>query len=222
MPPRLALSLGCLAVLAPAAALAAGTTFTPPPGPMAPPAAVAAVLATVPPPAPGEVVVDFEQGVIGVPAPKWEEKGVVFQLYGRLQRTPAAVPRVMFFPHLATNHKGILNAMANDQGVPLEMALSGAGASSVTLVLWGSTGCPVLVEAYDKDGKLVDKKSLDAVPARKAPEDPVPFVTVTLKAAAITHVYLSGPRNGEYLAADELRFLPLPAAPAVPAAAAAK
>jgi hypothetical protein len=215
---RLAFSLGCLAALAPVAAPAASTTFTPPPGPMATPAAVAAVLATVPPPAPREVVVDFEKSEIGVPTPKWEEKGVVFQLYGRLQRTPAAVPRVMFFPHLATNHKGILNAMANDQSVPLEMALPGVGASSVTLVLWGSTGCPVLVEAYDKDGKLVDKKSLEAVPARKAPEDPVPFVTVTLKAAAITHVYLSGPRNGEFLAADELRFLPLPAA--APSAAA--
>lgn len=218
MLPRLAFSLGCLAALAPAAAQAASTTFTSSPSPLATPAAVAAVLAAVPPSAQGEVVVDFEKSEIGVPVPKWEEKGVVFQLYGRLQRTPAAVPRVMFFPHLATNHKGILNAMANDQSVPLEMALPGAGASSVTLVLWGSTGCPVLVEAYDKDGKLVDKKSLEAVPARKAPEDPVPFVTVTLKAAAITHVYLSGPRNGEFLAADELRFLPLPAAAPLPAA----
>jgi hypothetical protein len=217
MLPRPAFSLGSLAALAPIAAFAAGTTFTPPPGPMATPAAVAAVLDTVPPPAPGEVVVDFEKAEIGVPTPKWEEKGVLFQLYGRQQRTPAPVPRVMFFPHLATKHKGILNAMANDQGVPLEMALPGAGASSVTLVLWGSTGCPVLVEAYDKDGKLLDKKALDSVPGRKAPEDPVPFVTVTLKAPAIAYVYLSGPRNGEFLAADELRFLPLPAA--APAAA---
>jgi hypothetical protein len=37
----------------------------------------------------------------------------------------------------------------------------------------------------------------------------VPFLTLTLKAAAITHVYLSGPRNGEFLAADEVRFTPL-------------
>jgi hypothetical protein len=37
----------------------------------------------------------------------------------------------------------------------------------------------------------------------------VPFVTVTLKGAAITSILLSGPRNGEFLAADELRFVPL-------------
>jgi len=211
MPPRHALTLCALFALAPAAARAAATTFTPPPVPYAGTPAAKAALAAVPPPAPGEIVVDFEQTTIGVPMPSWEEKGVKFRLYGRLQRTPAAVPRIEFFPHIATDHKGIINAMSNDQGVPLEMALPGAGASSVTLVLWGSTGCPVLVEAYDKDGKLLDKKSLDSVPGRKAPEDPVPFVTVTLKAPAIAYVYVSGPRNGEYLATDELRFVPLPA-----------
>jgi hypothetical protein len=216
MTPRLALSFCALAAILPAAARAAATTFTPPPVPYVGTPAAKAALAAVPAPAPGEIVVDFEQGEIGKPMPNWEEKGVKFRLYGPLQRTPAAVPRVMFFPHLATDHKGILNAMSNDQGVPLEMALPGAGASSVTLVLWGSTGCPVLVEAYDKDGKLVDSKSLVSVPGRKAPEEAVPFFTVTLKAAAITHVYVSGPRNGEFLAADELRFAPLSAATAQP------
>ena len=217
MPPRLALLLAALAV--PPAAYAAATTFTPPPVSYAGTPAAKAALAAVPAPARGEVVVDFEQAEIGKPVPNWEEKGVKFRLYGPLQRTPAAVPRIMFFPHIATDHKGILNAMSNDQGVPLEMALPGSGASAVTLVLWGSTGCPVLIEAYDKDGKLVDQKSVASVPGRKAPEDAVPFLTVTLKAAAITHVYLSGPRNGEFLAADELRFLPLPGAapPVAPA-----
>lgn len=153
-------------------------------------------------------MVDFEQTEIGAPVPKWEEKGVTFQLAGPLQRTPAAKPRVMFFPHLATGHKGILNAMSNDQSVPLKMSLPGAGASSVTLVLWGSTGCPVVVEAFDQEGKIVDRKTLAAVPVRQSPEDPVAFVTVTLTAPAIASVNLSGPRNGEYLAADELRFMP--------------
>src|SRR5688500_8732017 len=114
MPSRFAIFLCGLAVLAPAGAGAASTTFTAPPGPLASPAAVAAVLAAVPPPAPGETVVDFEQAEIGVPVPQWEEKGVTFALAGPLKRTPAAKPRVMFFPHLATGHKGILNAMAND------------------------------------------------------------------------------------------------------------
>ncbi len=192
-----------------AAACAAGTTFTPPPGPLASPAAIAALRATVPPPAAGETVVDFEQAEIGAPVPKWEEKGVTFELAGPLKRTPAAKPRVMFFPHLATGHKGILNAMSTDQAVPLKMTLPGAGASSVTLVLWGSTGCPAVVEAFDQEGKLVDQQSLTAVPSRKAPDEPVPFVTITLKGPAIASVALSGPRNGEFLAADELRFVPL-------------
>jgi len=207
MSSRLAIPLFCLAALVPAVCVT-GTIFTPPPGPLATPAQIAAVLATIPPPAPGETVVDFEQAEIGEPVQKWEEKGVTFELAGPLKRTPAAKPRVMFFPHLATGHKGILNAMSTDQAVPLKMTLPGAGASSVTLVLWGSTGCPAVVEAFDKEGKLVDKKSFDAVQGRKAPNEPVPFVTVTLKGPAIASVNLSGPRNGEFLAADELRFVP--------------
>ncbi len=188
----------------------AATTYTPPPGPLASPAAIQALLATVPPPAPGEIVVDFEKAEIGEPVGKWEEKGVVFELAGSLKRTPAAKPRVMFFPHLGTDHKGILNAMSTDQGVPLKMTFPGAGASSVTLVLWGSTGCPAVVAAFDRDGKLLDKKSLESVPARKAPSEPVPFATLSVAGAAIAYVELSGPRNGEFLAADEVRFAPLP------------
>ena len=213
MSSRIATLLCCLAALVPAVRMA-GTIYTPPPGPMATPAQKAAVLATIPPPAPGETVVDFEKGEIGEPVPNWEEQGVKFELAGPLKHTPAAKPRVMFFPHLATDHKGILNAMTSDQSVPLKMTFPGAGASSVTLVLWGSTGCPALVEAYDKDGKLLDKKSLDSVPNRKAPNEPVPFFTVTVQGSAIAYVTMSGPRNGEYLAADEVRFKPLAAAAA--------
>jgi hypothetical protein len=55
----------------------------------------------------------------------------------------------------------------------------------------------------------LDKKSVDAVPGRKAPGDPVPFITLTVQGAAIAYVNLSGPRNGEFLAADEVRFMPL-------------
>ena len=207
MSSRIAISLGCLAALASAVCLA-GTTFTPPPGPMASPAQIAAVLATVPPPADGETVVDFEKAEIGAPVPRWKEKGVSFELAGPLKRTPAAKPRVMFFPHLATGHKGILNAMATDQAVPLKMTFPGTGASSVTLVLWGSTGCPAVVEAFDKDGKLLDKMLVDAIPGRRAPSEPVPFFTLTVQGPAIAYVHLSGPRNGEFLAADELRFAP--------------
>jgi hypothetical protein len=186
----------------------AGTTFTPPPGSLASPAQIAATLAAVPPPSPGETIVDFEKAEIGVPIPKWEEQGVVFALAGPLQRTPAAKPRVMFFPHLATGHKGILNAMPTDQGVPLKMSFPDAGAASVTLVMWGSTGCPVVIQAYDAAGKLLDQKSIGAVPGRKSPGDPVPFLSLKLEGSAIAHLTVSGPRNGEFLAIDEVRFVP--------------
>jgi hypothetical protein len=207
MSSSLANPLRCLAVIAPVVCLA-GTDVTPPPSPLATKVQIAALLATVPQAAPGETVVDFEQVEIGVPVLRWEDQGVTFALAGPLKRTPAAKPRVMFFPHLATGHKGILNAMATDQSVPLKMSFPGAGASSVTLVLWGSTGCPAVLEAFDAEGKLVDQKSMAAVPGRKGPNDPVPFVTVTLKAAAIASVNVSGPRDGEFLAVDELRFAP--------------
>jgi hypothetical protein len=151
-----------------------------------------------------EVVIDFEQAEIGKPKPDWTEKGVIFKLAGQPTQSKAA-GRIMFFPHIATNRKGILNAMATEQAIPVLATFPNA-ASAVTLVFWGSTGCPALVEALDKDGQVVDKASLAAVPGRKAPADPVPFVELTVKAPAIAAIRFSGPRNGEFLAADEIRY----------------
>jgi hypothetical protein len=151
-----------------------------------------------------EVVIDFEQAEIGKPVATWTDKDVVFRLAGPLTQSKA-VGRVMFFPHLATHHKGILNAMATEQAIPVQATFP-AAVSSVTLVLWGSTGCPALLEALDQDGTVVAKASLAAVPRRKTPADPVPFVRLTVKAPAIAAIRFSGPRNGEFLAADELRF----------------
>ena len=74
----------------------------------------------------------------------------------------------------------------------------------------GSTGCPAKVEAFDKDGKLVDTASVTKVPERSSPADPVPTFELTVKAAEIAYVCFSGPRTGEYLAAEEVRFTPLP------------
>lgn len=204
----LAVGIRWFAALAPILCLA-GADVTPPPAPLATKAQIAALLATIPKPAPGEIVVDFERAEIGVPVLKWEDKGVRFALAGPLKRTPAAKPRVMFFPHLATGHKGILNAMATDQSVPLKVSFAGAGASLVTLVLWGSTGCPAVLEAFDAEGNSVDQKFIAAVPGRKGPNEPVPFVTAMLKAPVIASVNISGPRDGEFLAVDELRFAPL-------------
>ncbi|MCI0747504.1 MAG: hypothetical protein L0Y58_19030 [Verrucomicrobia subdivision 3 bacterium] len=152
-----------------------------------------------------EIVIDFEQAEIGKPVTNWVEKGVVFVLAHQPKQTKAA-GRVMFFPHLATNHKGILCAMANEQ-IPVQATFP-KGASSVTLVLWGSTGCPALLEAFDKNGSSVDKASVAAVPGRSDPKDPIPTFELTVQAPEIAYVRFSGPRSGEFLAADELRFTP--------------
>ena len=151
-----------------------------------------------------ETVIDFEQAAIGKPVPTWTEKGVVFKLAGPPTQSKA-VGRIMFFPHIGTNHKGILNAMATEQAIPVQAEFPG-GVSSVTLVLWASTGCPALLEALDKNGAVVDKVSVAAAPGRKKPADPVPFFELTVNAPAIAAIRFSGPRNGEFLAADEIRF----------------
>ena len=79
-------------------------------------------------------------------------------------------------------------------------------ASAVTLSMWGSTATPVVVEAFDADGKIVDRAKLESVPDRKAPGDPIPIFEVSVKAPQIAYIEFSGPREGEYLAADELRL----------------
>ena len=152
-----------------------------------------------------EIVIDFEQAEIGKPVPTWSEKGVEFKLAGPPTQSKAK-GRIMFFPHIATNHKGLVNAMATEQAIPVQATFP-VTASSVTLVLWGSTGCPALLEALDKSGAVVDKVSLPAVPGRKAPGDPVPFFQMSVKAPAIAAIRLSGPRNGEFLATDEIRII---------------
>jgi hypothetical protein len=154
-----------------------------------------------------EIVIDFEQAEIGKPVPTWTEKGVVFKLAGAPKESKAQ-GRVMFFPHLATHRKGILNAMATEQAIPVQATFPGS-ASAVTLVLWGSTGCPALLEALDANGDVVDKVSVAAVPGREAPADAVPFLEVSVKAprgSAIAAIRFSGPRNGEFLALDEMRI----------------
>jgi hypothetical protein len=164
-----------------------------------------ALLGAVPATRAAEIVIDFEQAEIGKPKPTWTEKGVVFNLAAPLNRSKAA-GRIMFFPHLATSHKGILNAMATEQGIPVQATFPD-GASAVTVVFWGSTGCPALLEALDQNGEVVDKASVAAVPGRKAPADPIPFFRLTVKApegSAIAAIRFSGPRDGEFLAADEI------------------
>jgi hypothetical protein len=168
---------------------------------------VAANMAPVAPAAAStEIVIDFEQATIGKPVPTWTEKGVTFAL-AEPPRTSKAVGRVMFFPHLATNHKGLLNAMANEQAIPVRAKFP-TPVSSVTIVFWASTRCPAKLQAFDQNNRVLDTAALTTAPERRAPGDPVPTFELTVKGDAIAYVEFSGPRNGEFLAADEFRFRP--------------
>ena len=80
--------------------------------------------------------------------------------------------------------------------------------ASVTLVLWGSTGCPAKLQAFDGSDQLVAEAAVSGAPARQSPADPVPQFELTVKSPRIASIRLSGPRNGEFLAADEMRFVP--------------
>jgi hypothetical protein len=153
------------------------------------------------------VVITFDKVETGKPVASYKEQDVVFAL----SRPPAkskAAGRVMFFPHLKADRKGILNAMANES-IPVEVRFP-KPVSGVTLVLWGSIGSEALVEAYDKDGRVVDTARRDKVPERTGPEKPVPSFDLTVRAPAIVSVRFSGAPPGGYLVCDEVRFTPLP------------
>ncbi len=159
-----------------------------------------------------QIVVDFEEAALFAKddlasrIEQWEEKGVVFKL-ARAPQKSKAKGLVMFFPHVDTGRKGILCAMALEP-IPVRATFP-TPVSSVTLALWGSTGTPALLEAFDAEGKIVDRKRLESIPLRKAPGDPVPIFTMTVSAPRIAYIQFSGPREGEYLVADEVRFTPV-------------
>jgi hypothetical protein len=54
----------------------------------------------------------------------------------------------------------------------------------------------------------VDHASLETVTGRKTPGEPVPVFTMTVTGKRIAYIQFSGPREGEYLAADEVRYTP--------------
>jgi hypothetical protein len=163
-------------------------------------------------PAAEQLVADFESAMVLLPdgnahrVSKWQENGVTFTLAREPRRTKGK-GLLMFFTHLSSGHKGIASAMATEP-IPVRATFP-RPVSSVTLALWGSTGTPALLEAFDADGRVVDRASLDSVPGRKAPGDPIPIFTLSVRAAHIAWIEFSGPRQGEYLAADEVRFAPV-------------
>jgi len=163
-----------------------------------------------------EVVVDFEGAVVLLPpndkahrAEQWVEKGVTFKL-AHAPRESQAKGLVMFFEHLSNGHKGLASAMALE-AIPVRATFP-QPASTVTVLFWGSTATPALLEAFDAAGNVVDRASLDAIPSRKAPGEPVPTFALTVRAQRIAYIQFSGPRAGEFLAADEVRFTPVDAA----------
>jgi hypothetical protein len=167
-----------------------------------------------------EVVIDFEQVPIRLDSKndeavnrleRYVEKGVEFKLARQPERSKAR-GRIMFFSHVASGRKGVLNAMAGEQQIPVQVRFP-KGASAVTIVFWASTGASAKLEGFNSKGEVVAHDELKVVPRRKRPEDPVPTFELKVKADEISYVEFSGPRTGEYLVADEVRFIPLDAAP---------
>lgn len=159
-----------------------------------------------------QVVIDFEDAVPLLANDKanrveqWVEKGVVFKL-AHEPRKSKTKGLLGFFPHLDSGHKGIVCAMAMEP-IPVR-AIFPTPVSSVTVALWGSTGVPALLEAFDSDGNVVDRAKLDSAPGRNAAGEPVPIFTLTVSANRIAYIDFSGPREGEYLVAEEVRFTPI-------------
>src|SRR5579885_2653655 len=89
------------------------------------------------PRADGEVVITFDKAETGKPVASYTDQRVEFALARRPEKS-RATGRVMFFPHLKTDRKGILNALANES-IPVEIRFP-KPVSGVTLVLWGSVG----------------------------------------------------------------------------------
>jgi endo-1,4-beta-xylanase len=169
------------------------------------PMIVLAILCRPGTPADEPTVIAFDAAETGKPMPKYTDRGVEFALAHAPTRS-RAVGRVMFFPHLKTPRKGILNAMANEP-IPVEIRFP-KPAATVTLVLWGSIGSEAVVEAFDAGGNVVDRASREKVPERTGPEQPIPSFELAVKAPAIASVRFSGSPPGGYLVCDEVRSTP--------------
>ncbi len=147
--------------------------------------------------------IDFESAPIGKPMATWSNQGVTFGLAHQPKKNKA-VGRISFFPHLGTNRKGIVNAMANE-AIPVRATFE-KPVKKVQLVLWGSTTSSALVEAFDVEGKPIAKDSLKQVPVRKTPEEQVPFFELAVEGEGIAYIDISGSRPGGFVAVDEIRW----------------
>jgi hypothetical protein len=159
-----------------------------------------------------KIVINFEQVSI-LPDPtndeivtrpeSWTDQGVEFKLAREPARSRAR-GRLMFFPHLPSGRQGILNAMADEQEIPVRVRFP-RRASTVAIEFWASTGAAARLEAFDAHDAVVARDALDVVPGRKAPEEPIPMFALAVRAPEIAYVEFSGPRTGEFLAAAAVR-----------------
>ena len=150
-----------------------------------------------------DTIIDFESTTIGKPIPTWSDQGVTFGLAYQPKKSKA-VGRISFFPHIGTNRKGIVNAMANE-AIPIRATFE-KPVKKVQLVLWGSTTSAALVEAFDVDGKQIAKDGLEQVPVRKTPEERVPFFELAVEGESIAYIEISGAQPGGFVAVDEIRI----------------
>ncbi len=147
--------------------------------------------------------IDFESAPIGKPMPTWSDQGVTFGLAHQPKKSKA-VGRISFFPHLGTNRKGIVNAMANE-AIPVRATFE-KPVKRVQLILWGSTTSSAVVEAFGVDGNRIAKDGLERVPVRRTPEDHVPFFELAVKGEGIAYIEISGSQPGGFIAVDEIRW----------------
>lgn len=164
---------------------------------------IACLLAQVQVVAAEDGVIDFESVQIGKPMPTWSEQGVTFGLAHQPQKSKA-VGRISFFPHLGTNRKGIVNAMATE-AIPVRATFQ-TPVRRVQLVLWGSTTSAAHVEAFDSAGNSIAKDGLEQVPVRRRPEEQVPFFRLAVEGSEIAYIEISGSQPGGFVAVDEIRW----------------
>ena len=153
-----------------------------------------------------ERVLDFEDGALGEWIPAWEEQGATAKLAWSPTKSKA-VGSLTFFPRIGTEDQGLLCAMA-DEPIPVEVRCP-QPARRVTVRFWASTGCAARLEAIDASGTVTAVASLPEAPRRSDPGEPVPTFELTVESAEsrISAIRFSGPREGEFLAADEIRWV---------------
>ncbi len=153
-----------------------------------------------------EVVLDFESGPLGEWIPTWSENDTTVTLAWQPMQA-ATAGSLTFFPRIGTDDQGVLCAMA-DEPIPVEVRHA-TPARRVTVRFWASTGCAARLEALDADGKVLQVAGMAEVPRRSDPAEPVPTfeLTVSTPTAAIAAIRFSGPRAGEFLAADEILWV---------------